>query len=72
MKKTLLIIGIICIIVCVLSLLFAALNRFGYYHLLDGSSEHYTQMKRKMVIFLIIGFVLAVIGIVCIIIRFKK
>lgn len=71
MKKLLLIVGIISIIVCILSLLFAALSWFGYYHLLDGSAELYTRLHRRMIVFSVIGIVLAVIGTICLIIRFK-
>ena len=39
MKKLLLIVRIMGMIVCVLSLLFAVLNLFGYYHVLDGTAE---------------------------------
>ena len=71
MKKLLLIVGIMSIIVCVLSLLFAALNLFGYYHVLDGTAELYIRLHRRMIIFFVIGIVFAVIGIVCFIIRTK-
>ena len=67
MKEILLIVGIVSIILCVLSLLFAGLNWFGYYNLLDGTSEQYTRLRSRKIIFLIIGIVLAVIGIVCLI-----
>ena len=71
MKKVLLIVGIINMIVCVLSLLFAALNLFGYYHVLDGTAELYIRLHRRMIIFFVIGIVFAVIGIVSFIIRTK-
>lgn len=71
MKKLLLIIGIVSLIACVLSLLLAALSLHGYYHVLDGSSELYVRLHRRMILFFIIGLVLAVIGIVCLIIRSK-
>ena len=71
MKKLLLIVGIMSMIVCVLSLLFAALSLFGYYHVLDGTAELYIRLHQRMIIFFVIGIVLAVIGIVCLIIRSK-
>jgi len=71
MKNLLLIFGIMSMIVCVLSLLFAALNLFGYYHVLDGTAELYIRLHQRMIIFLVIGIVLALIGIVCFIIRSK-
>ena len=69
MKKALLIIGIILIIAGVLALLFAALNRFGYYNLLDGSSEQYAALRRRMNISFIAGLALAALGAACIFIR---
>ncbi len=71
MKKLLLIIGVVSLIACVLSLLFAALNLFGYYHVLDGSPELFIRLHRRMILFFVIGVVLAVIGIVCFIVRSK-
>lgn len=72
MKKLLLIIGIMSLIASVLSLLFAAFNYFGYYHLLDGSADLYVRLHQRMIAFFIIGIVLAIIGIICIIIRLKR
>ncbi len=72
MKRTLLIVGIICLVLAALSLLISGFSRFGYYHLLDGSSEQYAGLHRRMIIFLIIGIVLAVAGGVCLIIRAKN
>lgn len=63
-----LIVGIISVIVSVLSLLYSALNRHGYYNLLDGEGDIYTRLHRRMIVFFVIGIVLAVIGIVCVII----
>ena len=67
----LLIVGIILIIACVLSLLYAALNQFGYYHVLDGSGELYSMLHQRMIIFGLIGIVLAVLGTLCFIFRSK-
>ena len=71
MKKMLLIVGIILIIACLLSLLYAALNLFGYYHVLDGSGELYSRLHQRMIIFGLIGIVLAVLGTLCFIFRSK-
>ncbi len=71
MNKILLIFGIVLIVACVLSLLFAGLNLYGYYNILDGSPDLYRNMHRKMIIFSVIGIVLAVVGTVCLIIRLK-
>ena len=70
MEELLLIVGVISVIVSVLSLLYSALNRHGYYNLLDGEGDIYTRLRRRMIIFFVIGIVLAVIGIVCVIIYF--
>ena len=71
MKKLLLIIAVISIIVCVLSLLFSALNRHGYYNLLDGDGDMYISLRRRMVISFVIGIIFAAIGIACVVIRAK-
>ena len=68
----LLIAGIILIIACVLSLLYAALNLYVYYHALDGSAELYSRLHQRTIVFGLIGIVLAVLGAVCFIIRLKK
>lgn len=71
MKKMLLILGIVCIAACVLFLLFAALQWFGYYHVLDGSSELYDRLHRRGILYSIIGIALAAIGTTCMIIHAK-
>ena len=71
MKDLLLIVGIAVIIACVLSLLYAMLNQHGYRHLRDGSAELYARLHRRMVLYYVIGVVLAVIGAACFVIRFK-
>jgi len=68
-KKLLLITGILIIILGVIALLFSALQRYGYYHLLDGDADMYLGMHRRMIQFLVIGIILVVIGAVCMIIR---
>ena len=71
MKKLLLIVGIVSVVVCVLFLLYAALNLFGYYNVLDGSPELYRRLHQRMTLFFAAGFVLAAIGAACFIIRSK-
>ena len=71
MKNILLIVGIVIIILCVLSLLFALLNMHGYYNLHDGSAELYHRLHQRMIIYFVVGIVLGVIGTVCIMLRFK-
>ena len=69
MKKALLMIGIILLAAAALSLLLSALNRYGYYHTLDGSQELYSRLGRRMKLFFAIGLTLAAAGAACIIIR---
>ena len=71
MKRLLLILGIVIIIVGMIALLFSALQRHVYYHLLDGDAELYSRLHRRMIISFVVGIVLTVIGAVCIIIRSK-
>ena len=68
MKKLLLIIGIVIIVVGVMALLFSALQQYGYYNLLDGDSDLYIGLHRRMIIFFVVGIILVVIGVSCIII----
>ena len=71
MKKLLLIISIVLILACVLSLLLGLINMQAYHSLRDGSVEHYNRLHQRMIIYFVAGVVLAVIGIACIIFRFK-
>lgn len=71
MKKLFLIVGIVSIIICILFFLFAVLNMFGYYHVLDGSADLYSRLHHRMIVFFAIGIVFAVIGTVCVIIHSK-
>ena len=68
-KRLLLIAGIVIIAAGAAALLFSALQRYGYYHLLDGDADMYLGMHRRMIQFLVIGIILVVIGAVCTIIR---
>ena len=69
MKKTVFVIGIVIIAACVLALLYAGLNLFGYYRVLDGSAELYQRLHHRAVLSALIGAVLGIIGIACIVIR---
>lgn len=71
MEKLLFVFGIISIVACVLSLLYGALNRFGYYNLLDADGGKYTKLRRRMTTSFALGIVLAVVGIACLVIRSK-
>ena len=72
MKKVLLIIGIILVVLSISSLLLGAVNLFGYYHVLDGSTELYHRLHNRGIVFLVGGIVLAVIGAACFLIRSKS
>lgn len=65
MKKVLWIVGIVCLSVCGISLLFGIFNRFGYYSVLDGDPELYARLHQRMTIGFAAAAVLAVIGVVC-------
>ena len=69
MKKLLLVIGVVNIIVGVIALLFSALQRHGYYNLLDGDADLYIGLHRRMILFFVVGIILVVIGVSCIITR---
>ena len=61
--------GIVIIVAAVLSVLFAALNLFGYSHTQDGSHELYARMQRRAAIFFTVGAVSAAVAVVCLIVR---
>ena len=71
MKKLLLIAGVVIIVAGVIALLFSALQRYGYYHLLDGDADMYIRLHWGMIISFAIGIVLVAIGAVCLIIHAK-
>lgn len=71
MRKILLIAGIIVFVACAIAFLAAIFFNYSYMHVLDGSTELYARLHSRAVISLVIGIVLAVIGIVCFIIRSK-
>ena len=72
MKKTLLIFGIVCLVIGGLALAFGLFSRFGYYHVLDGSSELYMRLHKRMIIGYIVAAVFAVSGAICLFIRSKS
>ena len=49
-----------------------AMNLFGYYHVLDGSTELYHRLHHRGIVFLVGGIVLAVIAAACFLIRTKS
>ena len=71
MKKLLLIAGVAFIFACVLSLLYAGLNLYGYYHALDGSSEFYARLHRRAVVWGGVGVVFATLGTALVVIYSK-
>ena len=72
MKKLLLIAGIILLVACMVSLLFAALQMFGYYHVMDGSAALYARLHQRAITFFIVGGVLACGAIACLVLRAKR
>lgn len=71
MKKVLLIVGVIVIIACIISLLYAMLNFSAFKSLRDGTAEHYERLHRNAVMFAVIGIILFLIGAAFIVISFK-
>ena len=71
MRKALLIIGIIVFVACGIALLMALFFNFGYYNVLDGSTELYRRLRLSSIVSLITGIVLALIGAACFISRSK-
>ena len=71
LKKLLLIAGVVIIVAGVIALIFSALQRYGYYHLLDGDADMYIRLHWGMIISIVIGIVLVAIGAVCLIIHAK-
>ena len=71
MKNLLFVAGIVLILVGVIALIFSVLQGYGYHHLLDGETERYIRLRRRMIIFFIIGIALAVLGMVCLMARVK-
>jgi hypothetical protein len=69
MRTMLLCAGTALAIAGVVSLSYALLNMFGYYHVLDGPAGLYGRLHRRMIIFLVVGLVLAAAGAACLIIR---
>ena len=71
MKKLLLIVGIVFIIACIIALLLAFINMQSYKSLRDGSPSHYDRLYQRMIVYFIIGIVLALAGIAVLVLRFK-
>ncbi len=71
MKKFLLIVGIVLVVACVVSLLYAALNYYGYRNVVDGSAGLYRRLHQKAVTYFSVGTTLAVIGTICLILQSK-
>ena len=71
MKKLLFIVGFIGLITGALSLLLSAFFRHGYYNVLDGSGDVYASLHQRMIVFFVIGVILAAVGIASMVIRAK-
>ena len=72
MKKLLLMVGIISFIVCILSFMLCALNAIGYYNMMDGTMELYSSLFQKMIVSFIVGVAFALIGSLCMFLRFRR
>ena len=71
MKKLLFIVGFIGLITGALSLLLSAFFRHGYYNVLDGSGDLYASLHQRMIVFFVVGVILAAVGIASMVIRAK-
>ena len=71
MKKLLFIVGFIGLITGALSLLLSVFFRHGYYNVLDGSGDLYASLHQRMIVFFVVGVILAVVGIASMVIRAK-
>ena len=71
MKKVFLIIGIIVIVACIFSLIYAFLNMYGYRNILDGSPTLYDRLHKKTLIYAAIGVILALFGTLFFVLRRK-
>lgn len=72
MNRILRIAGIVIIIAGVICLLAAALQLYGYYHVMDGSAQLYHRLHRNAMIFAAVGLVLAAAGAACLLMRLKR
>ncbi|MBP1588179.1 MAG: hypothetical protein ILO53_07275 [Clostridia bacterium] len=70
MSKFFLIAGIVILALSVLSFAFAALSRYFYFNVMDGSSGLYARLERRSLASLIAGIVLLIIGAAFLVIRF--
>lgn len=69
MKTAFLIAGILSASSGACALLLALLFRHTYRHLLDGSAEQYARLRRRSVLFFIIGIALVCAGVLCLLTR---
>lgn len=72
MKKALLIFGILFIVLGVFSLALGGLYGYVRAHTLDASFGFYESRRKMMRLWLLVGAVLVVVGIVCLIIRSNR
>lgn len=63
-------IALIFFITGIILIAFGFLCRKAYYGMNDGSSEHYSRLRKRMKIFLLTGSIVFVIGIIFMIIHF--
>ncbi len=72
MRRALFIAGVVLLAVGVPALVFAAMNLFGYYHVLDGSSALYASLRLRAAVCFTVGGLLLLGGAVCLFFRFKR
>ena len=72
MKKTLRVLGIVCLVLCALFLLVALLHLQAYRNLLDGTVEHYQKLYRRAILSLVGGLLFGGGGLLCTILRSKN
>ena len=71
MKKTLMVTGIILVVIGILALIVAAFWWYAYNHTMDGSFELYRRQHKNMYIFLTVGVISELIGVLCLIFHAK-
>ena len=69
MRRALLFAGVVLLAVGVAALVFAALNLFGYHHVLDGSSALYVSLHRRAILCFALGGLLLLGGAACLFFR---
>lgn len=72
MKTLLFASGITGFIICLVLFLLSGANYIGYKTLRDGSNKTYSRMKRRMLVFLLLGVVFAFVASLAILMGFRS